>query len=189
MHSAYDARMKSMKRETVANVVGALAQAVVDAVEDDIAGSIRHGPTAAAALVHLSKYAGDTINALRVPLELSHPGCVRLVDRLEERKLVARADASDGRAVAVELTTRGIAAARTALRKRNAALQRALDALTPDEVRLLGRLASKVLTQLVENEPQALRVCRLCDYRVCPDGVCPVGIALEAAGTASDAPH
>jgi DNA-binding MarR family transcriptional regulator len=180
--------MKGLKRQTVANIVGALAHAVVDAIEDDVAKTVRHGPTAAAALVHLSKYDGDTINALRVPLELSHPGCVRMVDRLEGRKLVTRADTSDGRAVAVELTASGTAAARAVLRRRSVALHKALGALSPREVQVLGQLASKVLTRLVENEPQALRVCRLCDYRVCPDGVCPVGAALEAAAATPGAP-
>jgi len=112
---------------------------------------------------------------------LSHPGCVRLVDRLEERKLVARSDASDGRAVAVELTAGGAAAARAALRRRRRTLARALAVLSPRELQVLGALASKVLTGLVRDEPEALRVCRLCDYRVCPEGVCPVGIALDAA--------
>jgi hypothetical protein len=40
---------------------------------------------------------------------------------------------------------------------------KALGALSPREVQVLGRPASKVLTRLVEDEPQALRVCRLCD--------------------------
>ena len=93
-----------MQKETVANIVGALARAVTDAIEDDIA-TTGQGAAGAAALVHLSKYRGERINDLRVPLELSHPGCVRLVDRLEERKLVARSDASDGRAVAGHLPT------------------------------------------------------------------------------------
>ena len=53
--------------------------------------------------------------------------------------------------------------------------------LSPRELQVLGALASKVLTGLVRDEPEALRVCRLCDYRVCPEGVCPVGIALDAA--------
>src|SRR5262249_6838450 len=118
----------AMKKETVANIVGALAQAVVDAVEHDLAESIRQGPTGAAALVHLSKYGGDPITEPGVPLDLSHPGCVRLVDRLEQQKLVARQGATDGRAVAVALTASGSAAARAALRKRGVVLQKALGA-------------------------------------------------------------
>ncbi len=173
-----------MGGETAANVVGALARALVDAIEQSAAETVGHGPTAAAALVHLSKYDGENINALRTPLDLSHPGCVRLVDRLQENRLVARADGPDGRAVTVELTQGGAAAARTILRKRQETLRDALGGLSARELELLGRLAGKVLTRMVHDEPEALRVCRVCDYRVCPDGVCPVGIAVESAASA-----
>jgi len=173
--------MANMSRETVANVVGALAQAIVDVVEADTTATVGQGATAAAALVHLTKYAGESINTLRLPLELSHPGCVRMVDRLQQDDLVERFEGTDRRAFAVHLTAEGAAAARTVLRKRRDALQRALGMLSPREVRTLGAIASKILTQLVHTEPEALRVCRLCDYRVCPEGVCPVGIAVSAA--------
>jgi len=173
--------MAIMGRETVANVLGALAQAIVDAVEADTVSSAGQHGTAAAALVHLSKYAGESINTLRRPLELSHPGCVRLVDRLEQDDLVGRYEGSDRRAVAIHLTTQGGAAVRGVLRGRRAALKRALGSLSAAEVRALGAIAGKILAQLVHDEPEALRVCRLCDYRVCPEGVCPVGIAVSAA--------
>lgn len=170
-----------MGGETAANVVGALARALVDAIDERAAEPVGQGATGAAALVHLSKYEGENINALRTPLDLSHPGCVRLVDRLEENNLVARAEAPDGRAVTVELTPGGAAAARTILRKRQQTLRDALGGLSARELGLLGRLAGKVLTRMVHDEPHALRICRVCDYRVCPDGVCPVGIAVESA--------
>jgi DNA-binding MarR family transcriptional regulator len=173
--------MVNLNRETVANVLGALAQAIVDGVETDTTATVGQSATAAAALVHLTKYAGESIDTLRRPLDLSHPGCVRMVDRLEQDELVERYEGADRRAVAVHLTADGAAAARTVLRKRRDVLQHALETLSAAEVRALGAIAGKILARLVHSEPEALRVCRLCDYRVCPDGVCPVGIAVSAA--------
>jgi DNA-binding MarR family transcriptional regulator len=170
-----------VKPATAVNVLGAFAQAVVDAIETRLETTTDLGPASAAALVHLSKYGGAGINALRVPLELSHPGCVRLVDRLEAQDLVVRGDAADGRAVALQLTARGRAAAKVVLQRRRDALEGALSALTLRERAELGRLAAKVLERLVHDEPQALQTCRLCDYGACPDDVCPVGKALASA--------
>jgi DNA-binding MarR family transcriptional regulator len=174
MRTAYEWVVQS---STITNVLGAFAQAIVDAVETGVE-STDLSPASAAALVHLSKYEGARISELRVPLELSHPGCVRLVDRLEVLRLVTRGAADDGRAVALHLTARGSAAARSTLRRRGEALESVLSALTARERAELGRLAAKVLTRLVRSEPQALQTCRLCDYAACPDDVCPVGQAL-----------
>jgi DNA-binding MarR family transcriptional regulator len=53
-----------------------------------------------------------SIDALRSGVGLSHPGAVRLVDRLAARGLVARrASADDGRRVALHLTRAGEAMA------------------------------------------------------------------------------
>ncbi len=173
-----------MPSDTAVNVIGAFARALVDAIEESTTATVGQDSTATAALVHLSKYEGENINALRAPLDLSHPGCVRLVDRLERDDLVVRTGAPDGRAVTVELTPSGGTAARTILRKRRDTLRDPLSVLSAQELQLLGRLAGKVLTRIVRDESQALRVCRICDYRVCPDGVCPVGVALEHAAPA-----
>jgi MarR family transcriptional repressor of emrRAB len=169
-----------VKTATVNNIVGAFAQALVDAVESGVGSATDQGPTSAAALIHLSKYGGEGINALRVPLELSQPGCVRLVDRLQEQSLLARRAAADGRAVALHLTSGGRAAARRALERRGRALEGALAALSVRERTQLGKLASKVLRHLVRDESQALQTCRLCDYGACPDELCPVGKAVAA---------
>jgi MarR family transcriptional regulator, negative regulator of the multidrug operon emrRAB len=167
-----------MQSETVANVIGAFAQAVADAVQEAVSEGSAAPPSAAAALVHLSKYRDEPIDALRRPLGLSHPGCVRLVDRLEERRLVLRSEGSDRRSRPLRLTAAGETLARGVLRKRRGALKRALGALTPAEQRTLARLAGKVLTEIVRNESHALAVCRVCDYDACPDADCPVTRAL-----------
>jgi DNA-binding MarR family transcriptional regulator len=169
-----------VRTDTIANVLGAFGQALTDCVDGALAEEPGQPHTGAAALVHLAKYCDTSIDGLRKPLGLSHPGCVRLVDRLEDRRLVTRGEGTDRRARALRLTTAGETVARTILRSRQAALRRALRTLTPRERATLGRLAGKVLASLARTEDDALAVCRLCDYASCPDAVCPVARALEA---------
>ncbi len=176
-----------MKRTTAANVLGALSVAITDrlraAASDDRSGST------SAALVHLSKYGDETIDALRRPLELSHSACVRLVDRLEEQAYVARRPGQDARSVAVRLTARGRGRVQHILRQREESLTDALDALTVAEQAQLGVLVSKLLGAMVSSEGEALRTCRLCDYAICPPEVCPVAASLMAASAPRGEAH
>jgi DNA-binding MarR family transcriptional regulator len=167
-----------MEASTIANIVGAFAQAVSDEIQEGIAGDAGQVPNGAAALVHLSKYPNAPIDGLRSPLRLSHPGCVRVVDRLEAERLVVRGTGTDRRSRPLRLTPAGEVAARSVLRKRRGSLRHALGALSAREQEALAALAAKVLTALVHDEPQALAVCRVCDYDACPDSVCPVAKAL-----------
>lgn len=178
MHHTYDACMRA---ETVVNVVGAFVQAVSDAVGESVAEDLDESWSSVAALVHLCKYPDETIDALRKPLALSHPGCVRLVDRLEERGLIARGDGRDRRTRSLRATPGGRAAARKVLRKRRLALERLLAKLSASERQRLGELTGKVLAGLVRDESQALSICRVCDYDVCPDAACPVARGLSEA--------
>ena len=117
--------------ERTAQLLGALALALADragaAVEADagLAGSD------AAALVTLRNYAeGEPLDLLRRALALSHPGVVRLADRLQARGLVERHRSErDGRAVALRLTAAGRRAADAALAARGEAIGAALATL------------------------------------------------------------
>jgi DNA-binding MarR family transcriptional regulator len=169
----------SMKRTTAANVLGALSVAIVDRLRSAAASDDRSGTTSAA-LVHLSKYGDETIDALRRPLELSHSACVRLVDRLEQQAFLARRPGQDARSVAVRLTAKGRGRAQRILRQREDSLTDALGALTVAEQAQLGVLVSKLLGALVSSETEALRTCRLCDYAICPTDSCPVARSLMA---------
>ena len=97
---------------------------------------------------------------------------------LDGTGLVQRGEGADRRSRPLRLTAGGDSAARAVLRKRRAAVDGALRALTPLEQRTLARLAGKVLTAIVRDEAQALAVCRVCDYDACPDSDCPVARAL-----------
>lgn len=160
------------------NVVGALALALVDAIQRDAQAQAPEPGPAAAAIALIGHAPGLSIERLRRALALSHPGTVRLVDRLVEDGVVVRSTAAeDRRAVALRLTPSGEAADAAILSARQASLSAALDALSPEEAEQFGRSAAKVLRGLIRHEDNAYRTCRLCDYRVCQD--CPVDAELR----------
>jgi len=171
--------IKRMKVSAETNVIGALALALAD---DIIRSTERNAPEigpAAAALTLIGHEPGLSINELRAGVGLSHPGAVRLVDRMVEAGMVARLPAKhDRRAVALTLTPGGQAACDAIMAGRNGALVKGLAALDKDERHTLGLLASKMLRTILRDENHAYQICRLCDFGRCED--CPVDSELEA---------
>jgi DNA-binding MarR family transcriptional regulator len=121
-----------------------------------------------------------SIDQLRRGLPLSHPGAVRLVDRLTADELVVRQTSErDRRAVSLKLTQAGERACSRIRAARAMSVGKALAVLSTEERATLGALAEKMLSALVREEDQAYAVCRLCDEAVCD--ACPVEAALSMA--------
>jgi MarR family transcriptional regulator, negative regulator of the multidrug operon emrRAB len=161
--------------ERTRNLLGALALTVADRMSTG---------SDAAAIITLRNYAeGEPLDLLRRALALSHPGVVRLADRLERRGLVRRERSErDGRAVALRLTPAGRRAADAANRERAEAIDTALGALAADERRALEAMLERMLAAHTTDATASLVICRLCDPDVCghPDG-CPVTRAAREA--------
>jgi DNA-binding MarR family transcriptional regulator len=168
-----------MKIRKVENIVGALALALSDSV---LLGAQEQAPEpgpAAAALTLLVHEPGMPIERLRRALRLSHPGAVRLVDRLVAENLIERRPSpTDRRAVALYLTKAGEKSSNAIFAVRQSRIEEALKVLDPSERDMLGKLTEKLLRGLVHDLDQAYSVCRLCDPGVCTN--CPVSSALEA---------
>ncbi len=160
----------TMDRTT--NLLGALALAVTDRIQSGMQHAFNRSGEMAAAIVVLGYAPGLSVEILRQVLARSHPGTVRLVDRLEEDGLVERRKASDGRAVALHLTRKGAKLRKQLMDRRLDTLEAALEGLTVNERRVLGGLLAKVLTNLPETEMAKHRICRLCAVDVCSD--CPI---------------
>jgi DNA-binding MarR family transcriptional regulator len=169
--------------ERTAQLLGALALTLADrtgaAVEQDagVAGSD------AAALVTLRNYAeGEPLDLLRRALALSHPGVVRLADRLQARGLVERhRSARDGRAVALRLTPAGRNAADAALAARGEAIAAAIATLDPAQRRALAPMLERMLAAQTTDSDASLVICRMCEPDVCGHPArCPVTQAAIA---------
>ena len=162
-----------MDAAKIENVVGALALAIGDHL---LAAAGADEPEAAAVAL-IGHVPGLSIDGLRRALGLSHPGAVRLVDRLAAGGLATRERAGrDRRAVTLMLTEAGQARCRAILARRQGALTDALATLDEADRQALGRIADTLLGVLPTGVTDAYRICRLCDPAACAD--CPV----EASG-------
>lgn len=186
-----------MADERLANVLGAFALAVSDALEaatERAAGG--HAGAGPAALVALSDLlAGRSVDDLRRAVGLTHSGGVRVVDRLVTDGLAERRPGPDGRSVALALTSPGRRLARQVGDARMAALDETLGVLDEAEQAQLGTLLDKLVAGVVARRLEQRRagadpaggwLCRLCDAVACqrPEGRCP---AANAAATSAGA--
>lgn len=154
-----------------------MALALSDAV---IADARRQVPQNidAAGLTLIGHVPGMSILELSKGLALSHPGTVRLVDRMVADGFVNRTRSEeDGRTVALTLTPKGEEQERAVLVSRSMSLKCALSHLSDEEVTMLSQISQKLSNAVVTDEYSALRICRLCDSTVCVG--CPVEAKLE----------
>lgn len=178
MQAAYN---YAMEEGRLFNTFGALALATSDAIRRSAQADVAHGGETAAALNLVGHAPGLRIDDLASGLGLSHPGTVRLVDRLVSDDLVERKiSQTDRRAVELRLTRAGLRLRRSVLGGRRAATADMLSPLSVRERADLEGIVAKLLRAHIETEADALSTCRLCDERNCPD--CPVNDALAHAG-------
>jgi MarR family transcriptional regulator, negative regulator of the multidrug operon emrRAB len=160
--------------ERTLNLLGALALGVVDNLSAVVEANTGHGGETPAAIVTLGVEPGISINMLRQILNLSHPGTVRLIDRLEAGGLVERRSGVDGRTVALFLTEAGYERRETILAERRHQLHVAMAGLTTAEQKQLTHLLEKMLAAMTTSKLKAYALCRLCEEEVCPGDRCPV---------------
>ena len=164
------------------NLLGALVVALGDRVDASItrsSGLARNDAIALSALLHFLE--APRIDRIADVLGLTSSGTVRLVDRLEAAGLVRRSAGDDSRATTVALTATGRRTAQAVTDARAAALDGALDALSPTERRTFTALAGTVVAGLVAPERVHPWICRLCDTEACgrPEGHGPVATAAQ----------
>lgn len=158
--------------DRTANLLGVLGLAVADRIEDvarNILGRVGETP---AALVVIGHGSGLSNDGLRRILGLSHPGTVRLVDRLVADSLVERGEGKDRRAVALRLTEQGQSVRDKLLQGRLSALDALLVPLSEQERELFDSLLSKILISMDTTISDRRTLCRLCDAKVCSR--CPI---------------
>ncbi len=154
------------------NLLGAVGLAVADRIERAAREVLGRAGETPAALVVIGYGMGPSNEQLRRILELSHPGSVRLVDRLVADGLVERREGRDRRAIALHLTERGAALREELLKERLAAVRPLLSPLTDAEREVLAGLLGKMLSSVGITNLQRCTLCRFCDDRVCRD--CPI---------------
>jgi DNA-binding MarR family transcriptional regulator len=165
--------------DRTANLLGALGLAVADRIGEAARQTLNHAGETPAALVVIGYGLGPSNDQLRRILGLSHPGCVRLVDRLVADGLVERREGHDRRAIALHLTPEGHALREALLKERLAMIRPVLEPLTSDEEQTLAALLHKLLAALPATDLERCTLCRLCDNGVCTD--CPIPAEFRTA--------
>jgi MarR family transcriptional repressor of emrRAB len=153
------------------NLVGALGLSITDIVAGAVA---RSGGQLAEALVLTALRPGLSIKRLAERLRLSHPGAVRLVDRLVEARWAERQEGADRRAVRLVLTAAGQAEVERLRQARSERLADVLGVLTSAERAALEPIAEKLIRALTTDLVAAYANCRLCDTPACEARGCPV---------------
>ncbi len=159
--------------DSTTNLLGALTRALSDRVEAGLQENINRSGEAASAVVFLGYTPGISVEILRQVLSLSHPGTVRLIDRLVDDGLVERRKTKDGRAVALHLTRNGERLRTGLLNVRNDVLEATLSGLSKEERGTFGRLIAKVLSALPQSELDKHHICRQCSVSLCSSD-CPI---------------
>mgnify|MGYP001809628909 CR=1 FL=1 len=158
--------------DRTANLLGVVGLLVADRIEETARAILSHAGETPAALVVIGYGTGPSNDRLRTILGLSHPGAVRLVDRLVVDGLVERREGQDKRAIALYLTRRGKAVREQLLKGRLAAIRPLLAPLATGEQENLAALLHKMLTAMDPTDLERRTLCRLCDDRVCTN--CPI---------------
>jgi DNA-binding MarR family transcriptional regulator len=152
------------------NVVAAWAIAVTDAVRAAVEESTGMSASGPAAVVAIVADPGLSIDELRRVLGLTHPGTVRLVDRLVENGWVTR-EHGVGRTVRLMPTESGLAVERRLAAAREQAVAELLSVMPERDVHLVAGLVRPVLGVTIDDVDAMRRLCRLCNRDVCSD--CP----------------
>lgn len=171
-------RGRRADRAFAANILGTLAQTVVDRIALGAERAAGHGAATPAALVTLLWYPDRPITFLAARLRITHPGAVQLSERLARDGLVQRIPGADGRTRLLALTPRGEEVAVQVLQARRDVVTRAIAALDDDQVSALGDAVEAMLDALADDLLTSEFMCRLCDERACPDVRCPVERAV-----------
>jgi MarR family transcriptional regulator, negative regulator of the multidrug operon emrRAB len=163
-----------MSTTRTANLLGAMAGAVVDEFQARLKDHPNQTASSVAALKLIGESAGCSNVELSEALKRSHPATVRLVDRLEDAGLVESRPGADRRAVALHLTEAGRRRVRALLGERTGALDAIVDVLSAEQRRQLDGIAETLLRALTDSPLAGAHLCRLCDEHACPPGRCPV---------------
>lgn len=168
------------------NLLGAVGLSLSDALLAEAEEGLGLGGEAAGALVMLSFRPGMSIKRLAERLRLSHPGAVRLAERLAAEGWVARTEGEDRRVVRLALTKSGEAQVRRLRDARAKRLAGLTAGLTQTERRALQPILEKLVMRLTTDRVTPYANCRLCDAPACEARGCPVEKKARAILEESD---
>ena len=166
------------------NLLGAFVTAVNDRMQRQTEQAIAMGGQARAALVTIGHNYGESVEFLSNILQMSHSGCVRLVDKLHEQALIERRPGKDRRSLSLYLTPAGRDRKREVLSERREALNSVFETLDERQQQQFVELLEVMLKAITHCKSDADIICRLCEEQTCAQSRCPVtiGSVVNATG-------
>lgn len=161
-----------MTIDRTANLLGVVGLAVASRIEATAREVLKHSGETPAAIVVIGYGLGPSNDELRAILKLSHPGAVRLIDKLVADGLVERRRGQDKRKVALYLTDAGHAVREELLKSRLTAIRPFVEVLSPEDQQTLDAMLHRMLTAMEPCDSERRSLCRLCDDSVCT--TCPI---------------
>lgn len=156
------------------NLLAASAVAIFDRMSEVTEAITGLNRSDTAALLMVAQWPGGTLQSFAGALGLSQPATVRLVDRLEQAKLIERRSADSGHALGLYPSSHGRKMAERAIAARDSALELLFSELDKHHVSALKSFAETVLRKATRSATDGDRICRLCCETACPDEKCPV---------------
>lgn len=167
-----------MDIDRLGNLLGALGVGLADGQANVAAAATGLAGPDGAALNAVGQQPGISIDGLRTVLALTHPGAVRVTDRLVARGLVERGPGVDGRTRGLRVTADGAAAWERLTAARREWLTALVGRLDGSAAAALEPVTEALLAALTTSFEESEHLCRLCDERVCPQDVCPVTVTV-----------
>jgi MarR family transcriptional regulator, negative regulator of the multidrug operon emrRAB len=164
------------RHEHALNVIGAWSLAVADAIQRSTVTVAGIAGAAPAALVAIAADPDMSIDELRRALDLTHPGAVRLVDRLERCGWVER-HPGRGRTVHLRLSAQGRGTHRDLLEARHEAIAALTETLDAAALQRVAELVAPSLTAASTDTDRLRHLCRLCRRSDCDP--CPVAAGIS----------
>ena len=170
-----------MENRRLANLVGALGLTLADGQHRVVIAATGLAASEATALNFVGQTPGCSIESVRTALAISHPGTVRVIDRLADKGLIERRAGVDGRTRGLRLTPSGMDAWDRLNEARLVWLNTVIGRLGRTEQSQLESAVEDLLAVATPGYDESEHMCRMCDLRVCPQDRCPVTLALEDA--------
>jgi DNA-binding MarR family transcriptional regulator len=155
----------------LATKFAAIAQAAVNQMDRRTTDLLKMDGQATAALIVIGSAPGQPIERLRQALEMSHSGCVRLVERLMLAGYAERHVGRNKREAAIHLTAVGEQMRSDLLAARREGAWAVFSNLDNAERNTIRVHLARILDRMAPDGNGAEGVCRLCDVAVCKD--CP----------------
>jgi len=169
------------RKGTTPDVLIALSRLVLDRWHDGVGGD------SDAAAINLVVHAdGVSVTDLARQLGLSHSATVRVVDRLESRRLLVRDHTPKGRLIHIRATARGRRLVAARLDAQREWVESALAHIDESRRRELIATLADIAGRLCVGPDDADRACRGCNQAQCLEHGCPLAhLSKENPGSRS----